>query len=230
MDHDIIQVNEKTWIIQEGDIRMFILAGDEKALLIDTGLSVENVRGVAESLTGLPVFLLNTHADRDHTGCNDQFDCFFMHPAEAPNFERTGKKGVIVPVEEGDEIDLGNRMLRIIHIPGHTPGSIGVLDVNRRVLISGDPVQQNGAIFMFGEQRSMEDYVRGLEHLEGYIDEFDELWPSHGDLPVAPSVISEVRRGAEDVLAGKIKGVPKEVHGSQITAYDIGVATLLCEQ
>ncbi len=230
MDHDIIQVNEKTWIIQEGDIRMFILAGDEKALLIDTGLSVENVRGIAEDLTGLPLFLLNTHADRDHTGCNEQFDCFFMHPAEAPNYERSGKKGTIVPVEEGDEIDLGNRKLRIIHIPGHTPGSIGVLDVNGRVLISGDPVQQNGAIFMFGEQRSMEDYVRGLEHLESFTGEFDELWPSHGDLPVATSVIAEVRKGAEDVLEGKINGVPKEVHGAMIAAYDIGVATLLCDR
>ena len=135
-----------------------------------------------------------------------------------------------MPVEEGDEIELGNRKLRIIHIPGHTPGSIGVLDVSSRVLISGDPVQQNGAIFMFGEQRSMEDYIRGLEHLEECSGEFGELWPSHGDLPVDSSVISEVRRGAEDVLAGKIKGVPKELRGIPIAAYDIGVATLLCER
>jgi glyoxylase-like metal-dependent hydrolase (beta-lactamase superfamily II) len=230
MEHRIIKKGERTWIIEEGDIRMFLLEGDEKALLIDTGLTVEDVRGIAQSLTSRTLFLLNTHADRDHIGCNEQFESFFMHPAEIPNFERSGKKGTVIPVEEGDVIDLGNRELRIIHIPGHTPGSIGVLDVGNRILISGDPVQQNGAVFMFGAQRSMEDYIKGLEHLEGYTDEFDELWPSHGDLPVAPSVIPVLRRGAEDVLAGKIKGVPREVHGNSIMAYDAGPATLLCDE
>ncbi|MFD9721721.1 MBL fold metallo-hydrolase [Streptomyces sp. NPDC059076] len=41
-------------------------------------------------------------------------------------------------LEEGDTIDLGDRQLRVLHLPGHTPGSIGLYDEERRVLFSGD--------------------------------------------------------------------------------------------
>lgn len=43
-------------------------------------------------------------------------------------------------VEEGDLIELGDRSLRILHLPGHTPGSIGVWDEGEGVLYSGDVV------------------------------------------------------------------------------------------
>lgn len=57
--------------------------------------------------------------------------------------------GKISPIKEGDVIDLGDRPLKIIDLPGHTPGSIAVLDVKNRVLISGDSVQDSN-IYMFG--------------------------------------------------------------------------------
>jgi glyoxylase-like metal-dependent hydrolase (beta-lactamase superfamily II) len=41
-------------------------------------------------------------------------------------------------LEEGDIIDLGDRQLRVLHLPGHTPGSIGLYDESRRTLFSGD--------------------------------------------------------------------------------------------
>ena len=229
MDHEIIKINDNTWRIEDGGVRMFLLAGTEKALLIDSGMNVHNAKDIAEGLTSLPLYLINTHADRDHIGSNDQFDSFFMHPAEVPNYERAGGKGQIIPVEEGDIIDLGERELKIIHIPGHTPGSIGILDVKARVLISGDPVQENGKIFMFGPARSMEDYIKSLEHLEDLRDEFDEIWPSHSDIPVSPGTIKKLHDGAIDVLQGKVKGTPMEMHGNKITAYDLGFSTLLCE-
>ena len=101
-----------------------------------------------------------------------------MHPAEEPVYRRSGKPDTVIPVREGDSLDLGDRELRIIHLPGHTPGSIAVLDVQNRVLFSGDPVQEHGRVFMFGIHRSMKDYISSLEHLEGFADQFDEIWPS----------------------------------------------------
>lgn len=41
-------------------------------------------------------------------------------------------------LQEGDTIDLGDRSLRVLHLPGHTPGSIGLYDESRRTLFSGD--------------------------------------------------------------------------------------------
>ena len=44
------------------------------------------------------------------------------------------------PLKEGDEIDLGDYFLKVIHTPGHTSGSICLLEDNKRYLFSGDTV------------------------------------------------------------------------------------------
>ena len=230
MNDNIVKINENTWRIEDGGVRLFLLAGKEKALLIDSGMNIENARNIASELTSLPIYLLNTHADRDHIGSNEQFDSFYMHPDEEPIYRRSGKKGTVIPVVEGDVIDLGERKLKIIHLPGHTPGSIAVLDVIGRVLISGDPIQKNGRIFMFGGHRNMTDYAASLKHLEAYRDQFDEIWPSHADIPVTPDIIDKLRDGAEKILAGEMRGHEVDFRGDKIKVYDLGFCSILCGQ
>ena len=227
---EIIRMNENSWRVEDNGVRFFLLTGTEKALLIDSGMNVKNAREIAEGLTDLPVSLLNTHADRDHIGCNEQFESFYMHPAEEPIYRRSGKAGEIIPVKEGDIIDLGNRKLRIIDLPGHTPGSIAILDLEHRVLISGDPLQEHGKIFMFGDHRDMKKYISSLERLEKRKNEFDEIWPSHADIPISPKIIDKLRIGAQDVLDGKVQGRKTEVHGMSIVVYDLGFSAFLCSE
>ena len=83
---------------------------------------------------------------------------------------------------------------------------------------------------MFGAYRNMENYIRSLEHLETFTAEFDEIWPSHADIPISPALIRKLHDGARDVLDGKVAGSPVEVHGNQVIAYDLGFCTLLCDQ
>ena len=230
MGYEIIQMNPNTWRIEDGGVRFFLLTGSEKALLIDSGMNVSNARDIAAGLTGLPISLLNTHADRDHIGSNGQFAEFYMHPAEEPLYRRSGKPGTIIPIREGDVLDLGGRELRILELPGHTPGSIAVLDVKNQVLISGDPIQRRGRIFMFGSHRNMEDYIRSLEHLEAYLDQFDEIWPSHAELPVPLETIRQLHDGAQAILKGEIPGTAAEMFGTPITEYDLGFCVLLCDK
>ena len=225
----VIQADADTWRIEDGGVRFFLLAGTENALMIDSGMNVRNAREIAQGLTSLPVSLLNTHADRDHTACNEQFGSFRMHPADEPAYRASGRGGRLIPVADGDEIDLGSRKLRIIHLPGHTPGSIAVLDVSRRVLISGDPIQEHGRIFMFGERRNLRDYIASLERLESMTDAFDEIWPSHADLPLKPDCIGRLRNGAERILRHEIEGKPETVFGHDAAAYDLGFTCLLCD-
>ena len=224
----VIPVDEDTWQIENGMVRFFLLKGTEKALLIDTGMTVRHAKEIASALTGLPVMLLNTHADQDHTGGNDEFESVYMHPADEPHYRNSGKGSRVIPVQDGDEIDLGHRKLKIIHLPGHTPGSIAVLDVSRRVLISGDPIQEHGRIFMFGERRNMKDYIASLEKLEKMTGGFDEIWPSHSDIPLSPDCIPRLREGAQRIVDGEAEGKPTEFFGQQITVYNLGFTTFLC--
>lgn len=223
----IIQINEDTWRIEESGVRFFLLTGADRALLIDSGMEVRNAREIARSLTNLPLSLLNTHADPDHIGSNGEFEEFYMSPAEAFCYYKLSKgSGKLIPVWEGEVLELGGRPLEIINIPGHTPGSIGVLDRNRRVLYSGDPVQ-DGNIFMFGIHREIHAYMESLKRLETMKDKFDVLYPSHGTFPVYPELIRQLYKGAAKVLAGKVAGLPAEFHGQHFSVYDIGAARFL---
>ena len=228
-DHQIIQMNRNSWCIEDKDVRFFLLTGSEKALLIDSGMQVHNAKVIAESLTDLPVALLNTHSDMDHLGSVEQFPAFYMHLLEEPNYRKAGKGGEILPIHDNDVIDLGGRKLKIIHIPGHTPGSVAVLDIADRILISGDPVQVHGHIFMFGEHRNMKNYIDSLQKLYSMKNDFDEIWPSHGDIPIKPDVIGSLLDGAVKVYNGEMEGTPKEFFGNTIKVYDLGFTFLLCD-
>ena len=225
----VIRMGTDTWRIEDGGVRFFLLAGKEKALMIDSGMNVPQAREIAQTLTDLPVELLNTHADRDHIGCNDEFESFYMHPADEDQYRRSGKGGRLIPLRDGGEMDLGDRRLKIIHLPGHTPGSVAVLDVRDRVLISGDPIQEHGRIFMFGEHRNMRDFIDSLKRLETMSVEFDMIWPSHADLPLSPDAVGRVRAGAERILSGEAEGRQVEFFGRSIVLYDMGTTAFLCE-
>ncbi|MBR1456293.1 MAG: MBL fold metallo-hydrolase [Oscillospiraceae bacterium] len=226
--YEIVRINENSWRIEDNGVRFFLLTGTERALLVDSGRDVHSARDIAATLTQLPLSLLNTHADADHVASNGQFDAFYMHPDEEPNYRRGQRPGTLLPVREGDVLELGGRPLEVIHLPGHTPGSIALLDRNARVLISGDPIQ-DGRVFMFGPLRNMDRYIRSLEHLRAWDGAFDEIWPSHGSIPVAPALIEKLHDGALAVQAGAVPSRPAELYGTPIRVFDLGFAGFLCD-
>ena len=109
MDYEIIRIDRDSWRIEDSGVRFFLLAGTERALLVDSGRSVHTARDIAAELTDLPISLLNTHADMDHVGSNPQFAAFYMHPDEEENFRRGERGGKILPVREGDVLRSGEK-------------------------------------------------------------------------------------------------------------------------
>lgn len=226
---DIHPIDTMTWAFEEGGVRFFLLTGSRRALLIDSGMETRNARELARTLTALPLELLNTHADRDHIGSNGEFERVYMSPAEAVNYYKgNGGTGEIAPLWDGDVLDLGDRPLKIVALPGHTPGSVAVLDVKNRRLFSGDPVQ-TGRIFMFGPQRELHAYIHSLRRLEAMAGEFDQIYPSHATCPVTPTIIPQLISAAEAIVTGRAEGSTETVFGRPIRALDMGVATFLCD-
>lgn len=237
-NYEVIQIDEDTWSIENVMVRFFLLKGTEKALLIDSGLNVENVKDLARSIlkeagafgqNEPEIELLNTHADGDHCFGNKDFDWFYMHEADWPHYERQfGKEGEKRPVRDGDIIDLGERPLKIIELPGHTYGSIAILDVTRRVLYAGDSVQ-NGRIFLFGPHRDLEEFPAGLLKIDAMTDQFDAVYASHGTLKLDPDHIGKVFDACERVFHGEVEPQEIEMFGTKVNAYDCGDATLLLD-
>ena len=56
-----------------------------------------------------------------------------------------------LPLPEEGYFDLGGRRLEIIELPGHTPGSIGLIDVNTGTLFSGDAITATGLLLNLEE-------------------------------------------------------------------------------
>jgi len=68
-------------------------------------------------------------------------------------------------VDEGDEIDLGDRRFLVAHLPGHTPGEIGLWEEASASLFSGDCVYESGVLLDELPESDVEDYVRSMRRL-----------------------------------------------------------------
>ncbi len=225
---EVIQMNENTWRFEDDGVRFFLFCGDEKAALIDSGMKTPDAAKMARELTDLPMILINTHADPDHISGNGAFSEVYMNPEEESNYRDNGGTTAIVPVKEGDIIDLGSRPLRIIDIPGHTPGSIAILDERYRVLVSGDSVE-DGNVFLFGPYRDIDKYIASLTHLLEYEGQYDQIYAMHGSIPVKPDLVEKLIDGAGRIKKGEAMGTKLEMFGNKVLLYKFPYAGFLCE-
>jgi len=69
----------------------YLVVGEEKAVLIDTGCGIGNVKTLAEEFTQLPIMVVNTHSHYDHIAQNHLFDEVAIF--DAPNARQAAKKG-----------------------------------------------------------------------------------------------------------------------------------------
>lgn len=154
----VVQLNTNTWILRQNKCInyeapfMFLFAGNKKALLMDTGATEDSslfplYETVAKLLTqatkagspALELIVAHTHAHGDHIAGDVQFKNKPNTMVAGLNVEDVKSVFNIKnwPVETGS-IDLGNRLLEIIPIPGHQQASIAVYDTETKILLTGD--------------------------------------------------------------------------------------------
>lgn len=79
IDRETFAVSEyKHW----EEVHSYLICGTEKAVLIDTGLGVADIREAVRKLTDLPIEVLTTHVHWDHIGGHGQFEQIAVHTAE----------------------------------------------------------------------------------------------------------------------------------------------------
>ena len=204
----------------------YLVEGGEKALLVDGLSGIGSLKAFVRELTDLPVELVLTHSHPDHMGAAFEYGRCYLHPDDIPGlyeagdaerryaFAAAGAKDFTLrmedavpcvpvrtlPVADGHIFDLGGVQLETIAVPGHTWGSIVLLDRAARVVYSGDAVNCNTLLFLGGA--SIEEYRESLVHLQSFEDAYDVLWGGHGGVSVPKRIVPEAIELCEEIMAG----------------------------
>src|SRR5574344_192564 len=164
--HIIEEIAPNTYRLDEAGLcNSYLVIGDNKALLIDNGNGAGNILKVAESLTKLPIETVATHMHPDHVGGRNWFKYFYVDSNDNCftykalcikkanemmikmrkdlNLNLTISKKAYhhseaISIADGHDFELGNRHLKVVEVPGHTKGSIALLDDKEKIMFTGD--------------------------------------------------------------------------------------------
>jgi glyoxylase-like metal-dependent hydrolase (beta-lactamase superfamily II) len=111
------------------------------------------------------------------------------------------------PLYQNMVLDLGERTIQVIATPGHTPGSVCLLDCERRQLFSGDTICAEGILLHLSHSCSVETFKTSVLGLKSVSDKFDRIWPAHHQLPLDHSWMDEYVSCADQIIAGTAEAV-----------------------
>ena len=219
---------------------IWLVQGSTADLVIDSGLGIWDLAKFLRNrhLIGeKPVQAVATHVHFDHSGGLHQFENVAIHANEADALESGDNFETVTMVTnseiasewkaddyrviavkptrvltEGDIFDLGNKTLTVLHLPGHSRGSIGLLDEEAKVPFSGDAVY-DGSMIDWLPYSSVNDYIRTCERLLQLSAVVKKVCPGHFGMfdgkrlhQLATDYISNAN-ACHRVLSGCIKGI-----------------------
>lgn len=181
-DFNVQAYNDGLFILRQAACKnyekpfLYLVIGDERALLLDTGAGKVDVATPVDTLlrawakrrgiASLQLVVAHSHAHGDHVAGDSQF-------VARANTVVVGRDTAAVrwfykidrwPDTQGT-IDLGHRVLDIVAIPGHQPASIAVYDRRTGVLLTGDTFYP-GRLYV----RDTAAYARSVSRLVRFAD------------------------------------------------------------
>ncbi|MBO5248567.1 MAG: MBL fold metallo-hydrolase [Clostridia bacterium] len=220
----IDKINDFTYAISEyrhpEETHCYLLLGEEKTLLIDSGLGVCNIYEQVLQLTDKPLAAVATHVHWDHIGGHQYFSEWYAHSAELPwlQGEFPLPKAAIqkmlagncdlpkeydaeryelfqgIPtrlLEDGDVLELGNRSIKVLHTPGHSPGHMCFWDALYGFMYTGDLIYK-GLLYANYTSTDPGAYLKSVEKIAKY--PVRRLFPGHHSLEISTNLLPQVKK------------------------------------
>jgi len=222
--HKVEQINEDTWRIIEGDImNCYLLLGRERALLIDTGNGMGNIGQVVGEITDLPVTIALTHRHCDHAGGRGWFSSpAYVHDADmtplmsllsgriaakAISYRWTKQSDFLkqpydagyTALTDGAVFELGGRAVSVVHLPGHTAGSVAFLDDKHRMMFAGDNISEKGLWMFLPGNLSLEEWAVTCERILKLSEKYTP-YSGHGAGEMTTAMIEHRLNGVKELL------------------------------
>jgi glyoxylase-like metal-dependent hydrolase (beta-lactamase superfamily II) len=211
----------------------YLIVGEKRALLFDTGMGISDVKKLTRELTKLPVIVLNSHTHDDHVGGNWAFDTIYGMDTDFTRHNASGSRAdaqaeiapdqicgslpkgfdakayatrpwkITAYLHEGEQFELGGRRLEVILTPGHTPDAISLIDRENGLLFTGDTYYP-APIWLYRPETDLDAYRASIRRLEVLAPRVKLVLGAH-NIPVAsPAVLPRLVEAFDSVRAGKV--------------------------
>jgi glyoxylase-like metal-dependent hydrolase (beta-lactamase superfamily II) len=222
---------------QSEEVISYLIVGEKRALLFDTGMGISDIKKVASEITNLPIAALNSHTHNDHVGGNWEFSDVYGMDTEFTRKNASGSRedaqaeiarGQIcgtLPAgfdpkayatrawkmkaftRDGDKFDLGGRTIEVLATPGHTPDAISLIDRASGLLFTGDTYYP-APIWLFRPETDLGAYAASIRRLAALEPEIKLVLGAH-NVPAAPAlVLGRLVTAFDKVHAGKVGAIP----------------------
>ncbi len=177
----------------------YLLVGRERSLLFDTGSYLGDITGVVAPRARGRLTALPSHMHYDHLGNVIRFPEVAL--PDLPVLRACAAGGMMTPSEDlflghhenraapsfpvaewlpvGGRIDLGGRILRLLHTPGHSPDSVSLWEPGRARLYAADFLYR-GRLYTQTPGAVLADYLAAARTVAGLIGGA-AIYGAHGD-------------------------------------------------
>ena len=175
-----------------------------ESVLVDTPAEGDRI---LEQLKGSdPQYIIITHNHMDHLGAFKEVRAELripvaIHPEDAKKLPSQPE----ILLKDGDSMSFGKVKLKVLHTPGHTPGSICLL--TGKYLISGDNIFPGGP-GKTGSPAALKQIIESLSEKIFVLPEDTRIYPGHGDSTLLGKEKAEFKvftsRGHDPSLCGDV--------------------------